>query len=55
MIEVVVEEDWSKTVARIPIIKAATGFTWSPRILPAVHPPITLAAVPRSSRPRRKK
>jgi hypothetical protein len=55
MIEVVVEEDWRSTVARIPIMRAAIGLVSSPSKAPAVHPPITLAALPMSSSEKRKK
>jgi hypothetical protein len=55
MIEVVEEEDWIRTVQIIPTITPATGFVSSPKSDPAVHPPRTLAALPRRLSPRRKK
>ena len=55
MIEVVEEEDWTRTVHRIPIMTPATGLASSSNKAPAVHPPITFAAEPRRLRPRRKK
>jgi len=55
IMEVVVEDDCSKTVARIPIIKPAMGLVSSPNISPALHPLMTLAPLPRSSSPNKKK
>ena len=37
-IEVVVEEDWRRTVARMPMHSPATGFSMSPMSAPAVQP-----------------
>jgi hypothetical protein len=54
-IEVVVEDDCSKTVARVLIIRPTTGFVSSPNNCPAVHLPMTLAPEPSSSSPKRKK
>ena len=53
--EVVVEEDCNKTVAKIPIINPATGLASSPKSSPAVQPPRTLAPLPSNSNPKRKK
>mmetsp|Transcript_5006 Transcript_5006/g.10059 ORF Transcript_5006/g.10059 Transcript_5006/m.10059 type:complete len:208 (-) Transcript_5006:166-789(-) len=54
-IEVVVELDWTKTVAIIPMHKPAIGFSTPPIRLPVLQEPTILAEVPKRSRPKRKK
>ena len=55
IMEVAVEEDWRRTVARMPIMIPATGLVSSPNKSPAVQPPMTLADEPSSSNPTKKK
>jgi len=55
MMDVVVEEDCNKTVARMPTIRPAMGLVSSPNNSPALQPVMTLAPVPRSSKANRKK
>mmetsp|Transcript_35062 Transcript_35062/g.88376 ORF Transcript_35062/g.88376 Transcript_35062/m.88376 type:complete len:229 (+) Transcript_35062:967-1653(+) len=49
MMDVLVDEDWTSTVARMPIIKPATGLSKSSlfrKVAPAVFPPKILKALP---------
>ena len=54
MIEIVEEEDCSRTVYRIPIMTPATGLVSLSNMAPSAHPPITFTAEFRRLRPRRK-
>merc|ERR1712096_547967 len=53
--EVVVEEDCTRTVARTPIIMPAIGLVTSSNIPPAEQPPSTLKEPPIKSRENKKK
>ena len=54
MMEVVVEEDWTSTVARIPIMSAEIGLSATSNILADDLPPRSLKPVPMMPRVRRK-
>mmetsp|Transcript_29292 Transcript_29292/g.66409 ORF Transcript_29292/g.66409 Transcript_29292/m.66409 type:complete len:243 (-) Transcript_29292:14-742(-) len=54
-IDVLVDDDWTMTVARIPVMRPARGFSTAVNILPAPLPPRHLKASPSICRPTRKK
>jgi len=51
---VLVEEDWTRTVAKMPTIRPAMGLLVTVKSSPAFLPPSALKAAPIKSRPKRK-
>jgi len=54
-IDVVEDEDCNKTVDKIPTMRPAIGFVFSPKSAPALHEVMTFEEFERSSNPTKKR